>query len=169
MFFISTGLTAFPPSRMPVVLQYRILVPDFRFTCNTKPYTNQWLTAQFWSFKIIYFCSICSLCVDQKQETIIRWCWFICALTKNERMEIYEWSLKFSQLLLLLCIYLFIVYILFFIYVYIFYYIYIYIIFRCRNRRLTDRVCSPFTVRRKFDPFLVSCLIHFLALIILNL
>lgn len=32
MFLSSTGLTIFPPTRMPVVLQYRMFVPDFRFT-----------------------------------------------------------------------------------------------------------------------------------------
>lgn len=32
----STGLTIFTPTRMPVVLQYRMFVPDFRFTYKQK-------------------------------------------------------------------------------------------------------------------------------------
>ena len=32
MFLSSTGLTIFPPTRMPVVLQYKMFVPDLRLT-----------------------------------------------------------------------------------------------------------------------------------------
>lgn len=35
MFLSRTGLTIFPPIRMPVVLQYKMFVPDFRLTYNT--------------------------------------------------------------------------------------------------------------------------------------
>lgn len=34
MFFSNTGFTIFPPTRIPVVLQYRMFVPDLRFTWN---------------------------------------------------------------------------------------------------------------------------------------
>lgn len=36
MFFTSTGLTALEPIRMPVVLQYRMFVPDFSITYRKK-------------------------------------------------------------------------------------------------------------------------------------
>jgi hypothetical protein len=36
IFFTSTGLTALEPIRMPVVLQYRIFVPDFSITYRKK-------------------------------------------------------------------------------------------------------------------------------------
>lgn len=32
MFLSNTGLTFLPPTRMPVVLQYRMFIPDFRLT-----------------------------------------------------------------------------------------------------------------------------------------
>lgn len=32
MFFSNTGFTIFPPTRIPVVLQYRMFVPDLRVT-----------------------------------------------------------------------------------------------------------------------------------------
>lgn len=34
-FFSRTGLTTLAPIRIPAVLQYKMLVPDFRFTLNT--------------------------------------------------------------------------------------------------------------------------------------
>lgn len=40
MLLISAGFTIFPPTKMPVVLQYRMFIPDLRLTFDRQKQTH---------------------------------------------------------------------------------------------------------------------------------